>query len=98
MKQVKSVKFKAWLNGEAKLFSAAGKKAQTILALVRQGKSGITALELSNTWALRLGAYIHNLRHDYGLNIETQREAHDDEGGWHGRYILITPVEILEAE
>lgn len=97
MSHKKSVTFKAWFNGEAKIFQVRGQVARTITALAIAGKEGVTALEIS-TWALRLGAYIHDLRRDCGLDIETQREPHDDEGGWHGRYVLITPVEILEAE
>jgi len=52
-------------------------------------------LEISS-WALRLGAYIHILRHEYNLDIRTEHEEHD--GGTHGRYFLNTPVEILNAE
>jgi len=66
---------------------------KTLKALFKAKRKGITALELSNTWALRLGAYVFQLRHDYGLHIITQREMHD--GGWHARYVLITPVTII---
>ncbi len=66
---------------------------QTILWLVYSGEKGITALEVSS-WAFRLADYIHTLRHDYGLNIITIKEAHD--GGHHGRYILRDAVKILQ--
>lgn len=69
--------------------------AKTLCCLVDAGADGVTALEISS-WAFRLGAYIHILREDYGLDIEMVREDH--EGGWHGRYILHTPVTILEAK
>lgn len=98
MKQVKSVTFKAWLNGEPRQFKIKGKAARTLCALTKRGVGGITALELSKTWAVRLSEYIRILRHDYSLDIPIHREEHDDEGGWHGRYVLITPVEILEIE
>lgn len=65
--------------------------AQALLWLVHKGKAGVTALEVSS-WALRLADYVHSLRHDYGLYIETQRELHD--GGWHARYVLHTELEI----
>jgi hypothetical protein len=81
-------------HGPAGKFSVFGKDAMALEALIDSGKSGVTALELSNTWALRLGAYVHRLR-GHGLDIETVREAHDDMGGWHGRYILHSPVTIL---
>jgi len=75
-------------------FSVAGKDAMTLEALIETGKSGVTALELANSWALRLGAYVHDLR-KLGLDIETIREPHDDIGGWHGRYVLHSEVTIL---
>ncbi len=65
---------------------------RALAALIKAGSQGVTALELSS-WAYRLGAYIHTLRHDYGLAIETLREPHD--GGWHGRYVLHTPCQII---
>jgi hypothetical protein len=80
--------------GPAGEFSAVGKDAMALEALIDSGKSGVIALELSNTWALRLGAYVHRLR-GHGLDIETVREAHDDIGGWHARYVLHSPVTIL---
>jgi hypothetical protein len=71
-----------------------GRCAQTLWHLHKAGEKGITALEVSS-WALRLGAYVHTLRRDYGLNIITLREPHD--GGYHGRYVLKTPVQIVES-
>lgn len=65
---------------------------RALAALIKAGSKGVTALELSS-WAYRLGAYVHTLRHDYGLAIETLREPHD--GGWHGRYVLHTPCQII---
>ncbi|HIF25205.1 MAG TPA: hypothetical protein EYQ41_03425 [Micavibrio sp.] len=95
-KRIKTVSFTAWLDGKARTFIIKGKPATTLYALVKSRSKGTTALEQSNTWALRLGAYIHILRHKYGLDIITHREERED--GWHGRYVLITPVEILEAK
>lgn len=71
-----------------------GRNAQTLQALITSGVNGITALEMS-CWAYRLAAYIHILKHQYGLDITTLREPH--EGGHHGRYILHSAVEILEV-
>ena len=65
---------------------------RTVIALLSSGRKGVTALELSS-WAFRLGAYVHILRTQYGLHIETIREEHD--GGFHGRYFLKTPVVLL---
>lgn len=76
-------------------FQVTGQTARTIAALVEAGDRGVTALECG-AWAFRLAAYCHDLRHDFGLDIETQRETHP--GGWHGRHILRTPVRIVDIE
>lgn len=68
---------------------------RALAALINAGSKGVTALELSS-WVYRLGAYVHTLRHDYGLTIETLREPHD--GGWHGRYVLHTQCQIIAGE
>ena len=83
----------ATANGKS--FSVSGKVAKTLKALVKAGRKGVTALELSNTWALRLGHYVFVLRREHGLAIITRREEHD--GGWHGRYELLDTVEILTS-
>lgn len=72
-------------------FRVKGQTARTLMALVEAGQSGITALEMS-TWALRLAAYILDLRR-LGLLIQMESEPH--EGGWHGRYRILSPVRIL---
>ncbi len=88
------LKAKAKLDKQSRLINVTGRPAQTLVALVKAGSKGITALEMSS-WAYRLGAYIHILRRDYGLDIQTLKEKHP--GGWHARYVLHTPVEILEV-
>lgn len=76
-------------------FTVKGQVAKALFALVKAKGKGITALEVSS-WAYRLGAYVHTLRHKCGLDIETLREEHP--GGWHARYVLHTTVEILEVK
>lgn len=76
-------------------FSVTGQNARTLLALVNKGPRGATALEVSN-WAFRLAAYVHELKHLYGLNIVTLREAHP--GGCHGRYVLLDAVVIVSVK
>lgn len=71
-----------------------GQEARALEALIERGAAGVTSLEVSS-WAYRLGAYIFDLRHDYGLSIDTLREEHD--GGWHARYVLRSPVVIAEV-
>lgn len=81
--------------GPAGPFAVIGQNANALLALIRAGTAGVTALEV-NSWAYRFGAYVHVLRHRHGLAIEMIREAHNDAGDWHGRYVLRSPVSILE--
>jgi hypothetical protein len=75
-------------------FTVRGQTARSLLALVKAGLSGVTALEVT-CWALRFSAYCFDLRHRHGLVIDTIRENHD--GGWHGRHVLRSPVQIVEG-
>jgi len=75
------------------VFRVTGQTAKALAALVRTGSAGVTAFEV-NSWAYRLGAYVHTLRRDFGLAIETLREPH--EGGSHGRYVLLSIVVLAE--
>jgi hypothetical protein len=81
--------------GEARDFETRGQSARTLVALVEAGQRGVTALECS-AWAFRLAAYCHELRRDHGLAIRTDREDHP--GGWHGRHVLESAVELLAVE
>jgi hypothetical protein len=76
--------------GPAGAFVVKGQVARTLSALIDAGSAGVTSLEVAG-WGYRLAAYCHNLR-KCGLNIETVREAHED--GWHGRYVLRSPVTL----
>jgi len=75
-----------------KVFTVKGQTAKSLMALVEAGDKGRTAQETAS-WAFRFAAYCHNLIHNHGLSIRMDREKH--EGGWHGRHVLETPVEIL---
>jgi hypothetical protein len=61
----------------------------------RADERGVTALECS-TRAYRLAASCYDLRRDHGLAIRCDREEHP--GGWHGRHVLETPVEVVRVE
>jgi hypothetical protein len=89
------VTFTAYFDGQPKTYEVEGRAAETLLCLVQASDTGITALEVSS-WAYRLASYIHDLRHKFGLDIRTQREPHD--GGTHGRYVLLSAVEIIRIE
>ena len=86
---------RTWDDGAERLFEVQGQTAKTLAALIESGDHGCTAQEVSS-WAYRFAAYCWDLRHRYGLDIQTIREAHH--GGWHGRHVLITPVEIVLVE
>ena len=77
----------------SRLQTATGPEAQTIIALIKAGPKGITSLETFQAgWAVRLGAYVFDLK-KMGVPIVTTREAHD--GGKYGRYTLSGPVELV---
>lgn len=77
-------------------FTVSGRPAETLLSLVEAGPRGITSLEAFQAgWAVRLAAYVHRLRSECGLVIETRREPH--QGGSHGRYILHSLLEVTEC-
>jgi hypothetical protein len=75
-------------------FTVTGQTARTLLALVKAGAAGVTALEIAS-WAFRLSHYVMVLRHKHRLAIPMQWEAH--ECGKHGRYVLRSTVTIIEV-
>jgi hypothetical protein len=80
-----------------KIYEVLGQEARTLNALSAAGSQGITSLEMSS-WALRLAHYAMKLRR-LGLEIETVKEDHHKPvKGWHARYVLKTPVEILSGQ
>lgn len=81
------------LGSEDQPFTVTGQTARTLLALIKAGAAGVTAIEISS-WAFRLSHYVMVLRHKHRLAIPMFWEAH--EGGKHGRYILRSTVTILE--
>jgi len=77
-----------------------GQYARTLRALIQAGPKGITALDVANTWALRLGHYVFVLRREHDIDIETRREDHDGVAGkgWHARYLLHTRCKLSGAD
>ena len=69
-----------------------GREAQALVWLHEAGPKGITTREARH-WAWSLSGYVHDLRHVHGLSIRTVNELHN--GGWHGRYVLESSIEIL---
>ena len=74
-------------------FRVTGQNARALLALVKAGAAGVTALDVA-AWAFRLAAHCHVLRHRHRLSIFTLWEGH--EGGRHARYVLRSNVTILQ--
>jgi len=71
-----------------------GRYAWALAELIRAGKNGCTPIDNPGP---RWSAYVHKLRHEYGLQIDTLHEPHAGQfAGTHARYILQTPVSILE--
>jgi hypothetical protein len=71
-----------------------GQEARCLLALHEAGAHGVTSLEISS-WALRTSHYVYKLR-KLGLAIDMEREKHGGVApGHHGRYRLLTGIQIL---
>lgn len=71
-----------------------GRVAWALSELLKSGPLGCTPITRP---APRWSSYVHILRHDYDVEIETIIESHGGQfPGYHGRYILRTPVQIVE--
>ena len=71
-----------------------GRFAWTLDALVIAGEKGVTPIERP---APRWSHYVDILRDREGLAIVTLEEKHGGPfKGWHGRYILKSPVQVIE--
>ena len=86
------LKITARIGTDGKPFETRGQEAKTLALLVTKGKAGVEAYDFRGGPPFRLPAYCHSLIRK-GLVIETVRVPHD--GGWHGKFVLHTPVEIL---
>ncbi len=73
-----------------------GRVAWAVERLREAGEFGCTPI--SNP-APRWSAYVHKLRNDFGINVETIHEQHDGPfPGSHARYVLRTDVRPAERE
>ncbi|MBT3787137.1 MAG: hypothetical protein HOF94_02075 [Alphaproteobacteria bacterium] len=80
-------------NGQQRTLNLRGRNAWALLELAHAGENGCTPIDHPGP---RWSAYVHNLRHVYGLNIETIHEAHTGPfPGNHARYILKSGVAIV---
>lgn len=91
MRDIVSMKIKV---GEAPAIKVVGRVAWTLDQLIQAGEHGVTPLEYP---APRWSDYVFKLR-KRGLVIETIDERHGGAyRGEHGRYVLRSPVEILDV-
>jgi hypothetical protein len=74
-------------------FITSGQEGRTLPLLHQKGPLGVVAYDFRGGPPFCLPAYIWALMRNHGLVIETRREQH--ECGWHGRFGLHTPVEII---
>lgn len=78
---------------DGKSFIVTGRDAWALDELLAAGLTGCTPITRP---APRWSAYVHALRTERGLNIETVTEPHAGQfAGHHAKYILRSPVEIL---
>lgn len=76
--------------------TATGREAWALQQLVAAGPDGCTPI---STPGPRWSAYVHALRHEHGLVIETAHERHEGQfPGSHARYILRSDVRLLESQ
>ncbi len=91
------IKFEITPLGEQPRFvQIKGRDAWALDELVKAGSRGCTPIDNP---APRWSAYVHDLRHEYGINIETITESHGGQfAGTHARYVLRDDVEIVEVQ
>lgn len=78
-----------------KPFAVFGRDGWALTELIAAGEQGLTAI--SNP-APRWSAYVHALRSEHELTIETKTEAHGGKfPGHHARYVLRSRVEIISC-
>jgi hypothetical protein len=77
-------------------FATSGQEARTLILLREKGALGVVAYDFRGGPPFRLPAYTWALMRNHGLVIETRREQH--ECGWHGRFVLHTPIEIIAID
>lgn len=80
------------LDGTPRTITPTGREAWALRELIQAGARGCTPIDNP---APRWSAYIHDLRHEFGLYIETIHEKHGgDFPGTHARYVLRSQVAI----
>ena len=83
-------------DGSHRRIQLLGRNAWALIELVRAGVKGCTPLTHPGP---RWSAYVHRLRHDYGLDIATIHEAHSGPfPGSHARHVLRSECQVLSSD
>lgn len=86
----------ARIGSDGLAFIVKGRVAWALGELIKAGPKGCTPIDNP---APRWSGYVHRLRRDCALAIETVDENHGGPfAGRHARYVLRSPVVILDAE
>ena len=81
--------------GTDRIIFVRGRDRWALESLIRAGDRGCTPIDHPGP---RWSAYVHDLRHEHGLNIETVTEEHGPPfGGTHARYVLRSAVAGSQA-
>ena len=90
------IRIKFRIDGHTAEREVRGRYAWTLGKLIDAGDGGVTPIERP---APRWSHYVDILRDREGLEIETIEERHGGAyRGWHGRYVLRSPVIVIERE
>ncbi len=80
-------------DGAERTIIVGGRLAWALVELIRAGKVGLTAITAPGP---RWSGYIHRLRRDFGIDIETETEPHGGPfSGHHARYHLRSRVHMI---
>jgi hypothetical protein len=90
----KRITIQARILPDGEIFTATGQEARTLFLLHAKGPDGVVAYDFAGGPPFRLPAYVWSLKRKHSLDIQTKHDLHD--GGWHGRFVLHTKVEITE--
>lgn len=81
---------KTFIVANERKITVRGRERWALECLVAAGARGCTPID---TPGPRWSAYVHDLRHEFGIEIESIREPHDGQfPGTHARYVLRSTV------
>jgi len=82
-------------NSDGRVVELLGRNAWALNELLQAGNAGCTSFDNPGP---RWSAYVHNLRHKHGLDIETIHESHSGPfPGTHARYVLRTNIRVVSG-